>query len=576
MPIPAPLAALILSLSAAIPPNASTADVAASAVQGIAAPAVAVEVKPPAEPDFPYRVVVKFKNDLKVRVVGGRLVDAGRSGGARSDDADASESAKKGRVADGLKLAGEQAVPARFPELDPSIEFVQLLQLPQETIEFLEERARKASGRPQPDLASMIELRGPREAMPAAVALLHASPIVEWVQYEMLTPPPPVLGGCTDFAPATPNYVALQGYRGANPGLNMDAFWLLGNARGAGIKIADCEYWYEPDHEDLCGVIPEPGQTPNSTVITNGWHHHGTAVLGELVGTDNAYGVKGLAPDATAYFFPEWTVQGGSRRATAIAQASATLAAGDVILLEMQTSITGGSNYGPAELDLSVWTIAKNATAAGIIVVGAAGNGNQDLDGASYASYRARGDSGALIVGAGSATVQHSKLSFSTFGSRVNVQGWGTSVFTLGYGSYSQLGGDVRQTYTSGFNGTSSASPFIAASCATLQSFAVANIGRRLSPLEMRTILTTTGWPQQGAGGSIGSFPNLVAASAAVLALVPSPDINRDGIVNSADLSILLSQWGSCGACSADLDGNGSVGSSDLARLLAAWGTAGV
>jgi hypothetical protein len=61
-----------------------------------------------------------------------------------------------------------------------------------------------------------------------------------------------------------------------------------------------------------------------------------------------------------------------------------------------------------------------------------------------------------------------------------------------------------------------------------------------------------------------------------VLALVPSPDINRDGMVNSADLSILLSQWGSCGACSADLDGNGSVGSSDLARLLAAWGTAGV
>jgi hypothetical protein len=353
----------------------------------------------------------------------------------------------------------------------------------------------------------------------------------------------------------------------------MDALWLLGNARGAGIKVADCEYWFDPDHEDLCGVIPEPGQTPRPEVVTNGWHDHGTAVLGEMVGASNGYGVTGLVPDATAYFFPEWTVEGGARRATAIAQAVATVGAGDVVLLEMQTSITGGTNYGPAELNQSVWTIVKSASDAGVIVVGAAGNGNQDLDGSAYGAYRARGDSGAIIVGAGSASTQHSKLSFSTFGSRVNVQGWGTSVFTLGYGTHAQLGGDPRQKYTAGFNGTSSASPFIAASCVALQGYAVANIGRRLTPAEMRTILSSTGWPQQGTGGSIGPFPNLVAAAQAVLDLAPSADIDGDGVVDAEDLAALLVQWGTCASCSADLTGDGQVGGADLAVLLAAWGS---
>ncbi|MGA0174714.1 MAG: hypothetical protein ACO3NL_13880, partial [Phycisphaerales bacterium] len=47
-------------------------------------------------------------------------------------------------------------------------------------------------------------------------------------------------------------------------------------------------------------------------------------------------------------------------------------------------------------------------------------------------------------------------------------------------------------------------------------------------------------------------------------------DLNGDGVVNGADLSILLSGWGLPGP--ADLDGNGTVGGSDLAILLGSWG----
>ncbi|TVQ30296.1 MAG: hypothetical protein EA376_13595 [Phycisphaeraceae bacterium] len=49
-----------------------------------------------------------------------------------------------------------------------------------------------------------------------------------------------------------------------------------------------------------------------------------------------------------------------------------------------------------------------------------------------------------------------------------------------------------------------------------------------------------------------------------------SPDINGDGVVNSQDKAILLSNWGTTEA-SCDLNGDGKVGSADLAILLASY-----
>jgi hypothetical protein len=41
--------------------------------------------------------------------------------------------------------------------------------------------------------------------------------------------------------------------------------------------------------------------------------------------------------------------------------------------------------------------------------------------------------------------------------------------------------------------------------------------------------------------------------------------------VNSADLAILLNQWGFAGP--ADINGSGAVDASDLAIMLGAWGS---
>jgi hypothetical protein len=46
-------------------------------------------------------------------------------------------------------------------------------------------------------------------------------------------------------------------------------------------------------------------------------------------------------------------------------------------------------------------------------------------------------------------------------------------------------------------------------------------------------------------------------------------DLNRDGVVNSADLSMVLNAWGTPNG---DVNGDGFTGSTDLTVLLNNWG----
>jgi hypothetical protein len=50
-------------------------------------------------------------------------------------------------------------------------------------------------------------------------------------------------------------------------------------------------------------------------------------------------------------------------------------------------------------------------------------------------------------------------------------------------------------------------------------------------------------------------------------------DLNLDGIVNAADLAVLLAFWGVPGAPIGDLDADGVVAGADLAIMLSNWGT---
>jgi hypothetical protein len=51
-------------------------------------------------------------------------------------------------------------------------------------------------------------------------------------------------------------------------------------------------------------------------------------------------------------------------------------------------------------------------------------------------------------------------------------------------------------------------------------------------------------------------------------------DMTADGIVNGADLGVMLSAWGNCtGGCAADLNRDGVVNGADLGVMLSTWGT---
>ena len=54
-------------------------------------------------------------------------------------------------------------------------------------------------------------------------------------------------------------------------------------------------------------------------------------------------------------------------------------------------------------------------------------------------------------------------------------------------------------------------------------------------------------------------------------AVPTNPDLNHDGVVDGADLGLMLGAWGPCIGCAADLNCDGEVGGADLGVLLSAW-----
>ena len=201
------------------------------------------------------------------------------------------------------------------------------------------------------------------------------------------------------------------------------------------------------------------------------------------------------------------------------------------------------------------------------MVVEAAGNGSQNLDDNVY-NTRPNGfpstwtnpfnpanpSSGAVLVGAGAPPPgthgrdngpDRSRLDFSNYGARLDVQGWGREVTTTGYGDL-QGGSNADKWYTDVFNGTSSASPVVVGSLGSVQGVLASRGRRRLTSPEARRLVRSSGSPQQDAPGRpasqrIGTRPNLrlLIRTAAGYA-ARSADLNGDG---KAEV-LVSSPWG--------------------------------
>lgn len=68
-----------------------------------------------------------------------------------------------------------------------------------------------------------------------------------------------------------------------------------------------------------------------------------------------------------------------------------------------------------------------------------------------------------------------------------------------------------------------------------------------------------------------GDVPAMAIATLGPAGVSIPGDFDGNGVIDGADLSVLLSAWGTSDP-QADLDGNGEVGGSDLAILLGGWG----
>ncbi len=316
-------------------------------------------------------------------------------------------------------------------------------------------------------------------------------------------------------------------------GINADSVYLVFQNKGAGIKVCDIEYDFHAAHADLPVVTLIGGAPSGNQPLSN--TNHGTAVLGQIVSLDNGWGTTGIAPDSKPYFSPVSTVnQTFYNLSGAITRTFDELAAGDVLLLEQQsvgpntdfTFPASQSGLVPVEWFQPVYNAIRYAVGKGIIVVEAAGNGRENLDDRIYKTgnqghypFIPVNNSGAIMVGAGGVggrAEPRSRLAFSNYGSRVDLQGNGELITTTGYGDlYNADGEDYH--YTSVFSGTSGASPIVTAAAILLQSvYKSRNNGAVLSPAAVLSLLKTTGKPQlDGAAPvseNIGPLPNVYAA----------------------------------------------------------------
>ncbi|HTR40402.1 MAG TPA: choice-of-anchor tandem repeat GloVer-containing protein [Pseudomonadales bacterium] len=428
----------------------------------------------------------------------------------------------------------------------------------EDAMDVMRHRAEKNLGRALPDMNLQFYLTVP-SGMDAAAVIdrLNQLDIVELAQPVPRPQRPPL----------PPNFEPMQGYMDAAPaGGSVFQVWTNYGVFGAGIRVADVEYSFNANHQDLPAIN---NLTPEAVDPFND-NDHGTATLGEIAASENGWGTTGIGHNVSVYFAGAY-YNDGYDVGRGITTAASALRPGDVLLIEQQIAgpnttpgveATGGE-YGLVPVDWfePYYNDIVMAVANGIIVIETADNGGQNLDNPIYSTgngghwpFLPQNRSGAIFVGAGASfngsSTESSRLYFSNYGSCVDVQNWGENIVTTGYGDlYSTEGPDLY--YTSTFGGTSGATPIVVGEVALLQSIYQLATGQLLTASQIRSLLRSTASPQTGGTypvfDNIGPLPNLALAIQTLLATNKPPAVvtyttNATGLIGgTAGLSIAAS-----------------------------------
>ena len=417
--------------------------------------------------------------------------------------------------------------------------------VPPERLRDLERQAEKRGFRRERSLTSFWRLDARKsDKRRECFERLSKADSVAYAYYE-------VAGSDPQVDPTDDVFAIQQEHLNRAPvGIDARWAWMQPHGSGASVGFVDLEQGWNFAHEDLPAIAALPGvpQDINPSSV-----RHGTGVMGIAVGVDNRVGIIGAAPmpawiSVASHFRASDGTSGHVADALAAVLASGVLSIGDVVLIEWQDN-----NNRPAETVPVVWTAIELATALGMIVIEAAGNGNLDLDGvpelnrSNPATFK---DSRAIIVGGSHSALDPSGAGHdrwvltppppppipplgSNWGSRVDCYAYAENVVTAGepLNPPALLGGTgPNDSYRSDFAGTSAAAAIVAGAALVVQGMHKAVKGLPLDPVAMRTALTTSGTPQgpTTAARKIGVMPNLKAIAGA-LDLVdarPAPPTN--------------------------------------------------
>ncbi len=411
---------------------------------------------------------------------------------------------------------------------------------PEEINKLSEKAVARSDGRYKPPqfLKNYLLDLPPRAPVDRVLGVLR-----DWTDIDRAYPAPQAIDPKVDASDDT--QAKFQWYLDAAP-LGVDAryAWEQPGGDGAKQEFIDVEQGWMLNHKDLCDAAGVPRAQLLGGVSVPFSSPHGTAVLGIICATDNAFGCVGIACNTPtvgvishggfAFNIPE-----------AIKISANRLTPGGVILLEVTLREREASTLLPAEIDPLTFEEIQLATALGHVVVEAAGNGNFPLD-----TYQDRLrkvpagqifnrlnpaqflDSGAIMVGSGwrldenaRAATPWSRRLDSNYGSRIDCFAWGDSVQTTGTTPTNPL-----NDYDSNFNGTSSAAAIVAGAAISVQGMAQhqAASGSRLNPAIVRQYLSdpAINTPTiQPPVDMVGVMPNLAAIGRQRLELgPPGPD----------------------------------------------------
>jgi len=299
-------------------------------------------------------------------------------------------------------------------------------------------------------------------------------------------------------------------------------------------------------HAELAGRILPGRNIPLGTTDTSDvCGGHGTHVSGIMTATTgNAVGIAGIC--ANAMILPVVIVNPCSGLESYVADGLvwAVDQGADVINMSLQYSL--GSQY--------LYAAVQYAAAHGVPMIAATGNSNAGV------AWPAKWNETIAVAGSNRFDLRYS---VSNFGPEVDVTAPGESIYSL----------TLNNSYGIR-SGTSMSAPHVTGTIALMRA-----VYPNMTAAMMRTVLMQSARDLAPAGFDDYTGAGVIDAGAAVAlaqSMNPGPaDLNGDGSVSGADLTILFFQWGACAncACTADFNADCVVDAADLSLLVSSWST---